>query len=103
MHVKLSELSGRTVLDANGRVLGRIKAPLVDMETWLVDTLRVTLKRAAAIDMGLPWSFWRRPNIDVATGLIHAAGDAIILRVSLTELHEALPSELGGQAAPAMH
>jgi hypothetical protein len=34
------------------------------------------------------WSYFRRPKIDVATGLIHVAGDAIILRVSLAELRE---------------
>src|SRR4051812_30212260 len=86
MHVKLSELPGRTVLDVTGRVIGRIKVPMVDMEAWLVDTLRVTVSRPAAGDLDLVWSFWRRPTIDIPTGLIHAASDTIILRVSLAEL-----------------
>ena len=42
MHVQLGDLPGRMVLDAAGVVLGRIKVPLVDMETWLVDALRVS-------------------------------------------------------------
>jgi hypothetical protein len=51
------------------------------------------------VDLELHWSFWlsfwRPPKIDVATGQIHAAGDAIILRVSLAELREAGPQTIG--------
>ena len=99
MHVKLDELAGIKVFDANGRVVGRVKAALVDMETWLVDTLRIGVERQAAADLDMPWSiwaFWRRPTIDVSTGQINAAGDAIILRVSIAELRESphLPAEV---------
>ena len=107
MRIKLNELPGRTVLDANGRLLGRVKVPMVDMETWLVDTLRISVGRAAAGDLGMVWSFFRRPTLDVPTGLIHAAGDAIILRVSLGELHDAMPTTRpegdAEAAAPSMH
>ena len=70
-----------------------MQAALVDMETWLVDTLRVAVARQAADGLELPWSaswqaFWRPRTIDVSTGQIYAAGDAIILRVSLAELRE---------------
>ena len=102
MHVRLDELAGVKVFDANGRVMGRVKAALVDMETWLVDTLRINLSRRAAADMELTWSLWswvRRPTVDVATGQVHAAGDAIILRVSLAELREATPYAIGALAA----
>lgn len=92
MHLKLNELRGRPVLDANGIVIGDIRAPLVDTETWLVDTLRITVRRHAVGDLGVTWSFFHRPTIDVPTGLIHAAGDAIILRVSMAELRESPPA-----------
>ena len=89
MYVPLERLRGRTVLDARGSILGRVRAPLVDLETWLVDTLRVTPTRSVAGELGLAWSWWKRPTFDVKTGLVHAAGDAIILRVSLDELRDA--------------
>jgi sporulation protein YlmC with PRC-barrel domain len=95
MHVRLDELRGKNVFDANGRVVGRIHAALIDMETWQVDTLRIAIARQASSELDVPWSFWQalwRPRtIDVATGQIHAAGDAIILRISLAELREAPP------------
>jgi sporulation protein YlmC with PRC-barrel domain len=103
MHVRLDELRGKNVFDANGRVVGRVHAALIDMETWLVDTLRIAIARHASGDLDVPWSFWRalwRPRtIDVATGQIQAAGDAILLRVSLAELREATPPSLEQLAA----
>jgi sporulation protein YlmC with PRC-barrel domain len=92
MHLELDELPRRPVLDANGAVIGDVSAPLVDTETWLVDTLRIKLRREAAAALDLAYSFFRRPTIDLPTGLIHAAGDAIILRVSLGELRDAPPT-----------
>ena len=88
MHLDLNELPRRTVLDTMGMVVGDIKAPIVDTETWVVDTLRVRLRQASARELEIPWSFFRRPTIDLPTGLVHAAGDAIILRVSMAELRE---------------
>ena len=99
MHVELDELRGVKVFDANGRAIGRVKAALVDMETWLVDTLRIGVTRRAAADLDMRWSYFRRPTIDVATGLIHAAGDAIILRVSLAELRDTPSLTVVEQAA----
>jgi hypothetical protein len=88
------------VLDTKGAILGRVHAPLVDLETWMVDTLRVTPTRAVSGELGLPWSWWRRPTFDVKTALVHAAGDAIILRVSLADLREAAPSPLEEAPSP---
>jgi sporulation protein YlmC with PRC-barrel domain len=98
MHVRLDELRGRKVFDANGRAIGRVQAALVDMETWVIDTMRIAVAHSAAADLNLGWSlwsWWRRPTIDVATGQIHAAGDAIILRISLAEMREAAPQWVG--------
>ena len=99
MHVELDELRGVKVFDANGRAIGRVKAALVDMETWLVDTLRIGVTRRAAADLDMRWSYFRRPKIEVATGLIHVAGDAIILRVSLGELRDTPSLTVVEQAA----
>jgi sporulation protein YlmC with PRC-barrel domain len=91
MHIRLNKLPGRTVLDTTGVVLGRIKEPLVDMETWLIDTVRVRPTRQVAGELGLTWSWFNRPTMDIPTGIVQAASDTIILRVSLGELHDAMP------------
>jgi sporulation protein YlmC with PRC-barrel domain len=106
MHARLDQLSGRLVLDATGSILGRITAPLVDMETWSIDAVRVTLSRHAASELELQWNWWeiwKRPAIDIPTGVVQAAGDAILLRVSLGELREAAPATIGAPATPSIH
>jgi sporulation protein YlmC with PRC-barrel domain len=106
MHARLDQLSGRLVLDATGAILGRITAPLVDMETWTIDALRVTLSRHAAAELELEWQWWairKRPGIDIPTGVVQAAGDAVLLRVSLGELREAAPATIGQPVSPAIH
>jgi sporulation protein YlmC with PRC-barrel domain len=102
MHLQLNEIPRRLVLDATGCVLGRVKTPLVDMETWLVDLLRVRLSRKAAAELGLTSTWWKAATMDIPTGLIHAAGDAILLRVSLGELRDAMPPALEAEEA-AIH
>jgi sporulation protein YlmC with PRC-barrel domain len=99
MHLELGELPRRTVLDALGMVVGEIATPLVDTDTWIVDTLRIRLRRSAAAELDMAWSFFRRPKIDVPTGLVNAAGDAILLRVSLAELRESAAAQTGQAAA----
>ena len=103
MHRKMNDLPRRTVLDATGRVLGRVKAVLVDMETWAIDTLRVTVARQTAPDLDMRWSFWRRPVIDIPTGLVNAASDTIILRVSVGELRESPPQPVLESASASLH
>lgn len=77
------------------------------METWAVDVLGVKLSRPVAREMGLDasWFAWlfRPATIDVPTGLVQAASDAIILRVSLAELRDAAPEQFSEAASPSMH
>ena len=78
MDVRLDELRGKNVFDANGRSVGRVHAALIDMETWLVDTMRIAIarhaRRATSTFRGSFWqALWRPRTIDVATGQIQAA------------------------------
>ena len=90
-HLALDELPGRSVLDSSGRVIGRVDRALVDLESWAVDSLRVRLHREAAADLGLSWSPFRPASLDVPTGLVLAARDAVILRAGLDELASLVP------------
>jgi sporulation protein YlmC with PRC-barrel domain len=84
--MSLDEMPGRSVLDSTGRVIGHVAKAVVDLETWAVCSLRVRLRRDAAFDLDLPTSFLKPATLDVPTGLIHAASDAVILRAQLAEL-----------------
>jgi sporulation protein YlmC with PRC-barrel domain len=87
----LDELPGRSVLDSTGRVIGRVDRVMIDVESWAVESLRVRLRREACADLGLEWSPFRPAALDVPTGLVLAARDAVILRAALDELASLAP------------
>jgi sporulation protein YlmC with PRC-barrel domain len=83
----MDELPGRLVIDATGRVLGTIDRLILDTASWAVDSLRLSLRRGPAAELGVPWMLWRRPSLDIPTGLVMAAGEAVLLRATLEDLH----------------
>ena len=86
-HTTLDELPGRSVIDSTGRVIGQVACAPVDLESWAVEALRTRLVPAAANDLGLSSSLLKAATLDVPTGMVLAAGDAVILRATLEDLH----------------
>jgi sporulation protein YlmC with PRC-barrel domain len=93
MEISTDRIVGRKVLDITGRVLGRVGQLLVDTESWAISSLQLRLSRRAAKDMGVRWSFFRVPTLEVPTGLVMAASDAIILRAEMADLQPLAPSD----------
>jgi sporulation protein YlmC with PRC-barrel domain len=93
MELPVDGIKGRKVLDITGRVLGRVGQLFVDTESWAIGTLQLRLRRQTAKDLGVKWSFFRVPTLDVPTGLVMAARDAVILRAALEELQPLAPSD----------
>jgi sporulation protein YlmC with PRC-barrel domain len=83
----VDELPGRSVIDSTGRLIGHVMKAVVDLETWAIEALRLRLARAAAAELGLPDSLLKPATLEVPTGLVLAASDAVILRATLEELH----------------
>jgi len=91
MHVAMNDLPGRPVVDITGRVLGRVGALMIDTENWAIPSFRLRLRRETARELGMGWSLFRAANIEIPTGLVMAASDAVILRAALDELHGLVP------------
>ena len=79
MEIPVGRIMRRKVLDITGRVLGRVGHLLVETDSWAIASFQLRLSRRAARDMGLRWSLFRVPTLEVPTGLVMAASDAIIL------------------------
>jgi sporulation protein YlmC with PRC-barrel domain len=93
MEIPIDRIVGRKVLDITGRVLGTVGKLMVDTESWAISAISLKLKRRTALDMGVRWSFFRVPTLEVPTGLVMAASDAIILRAEMSDLQPLAPSE----------
>jgi sporulation protein YlmC with PRC-barrel domain len=93
MEIAIDHIVGRKVLDITGRVLGTVGHLMVDTESWAISSFQLRLRRAAARDMGVRWSFFRVPTLEVPTGLVMAASDAVILRAELSDLQPLAPPD----------
>jgi sporulation protein YlmC with PRC-barrel domain len=102
MDIPIDRIVGRKVLDITGRVLGRVGHLLVDTETWAISSLQLKLQRKTARDLGVRWSFFRVPTLEVPTGLVMAASDAVILRAELSDLQPLAPSDQPSYSQPAL-
>jgi sporulation protein YlmC with PRC-barrel domain len=102
MQLGLDQLPGRSVLDNAGHVLGQIEGFVVDTESWAIAALRVRLKKSAAGHLGLGWSPFRPSTLDVPTGLVMAASDAVILRAALDDLQSLARESQMGNVQPGL-
>ncbi len=93
MQISVNDLQGRTVVDITGRVLGRVGVLMVDTQSWAVQALTLKLRREPARELGLHWSLFRAPTIEIPTGLVIGASDTVILRAALDELHGLVPEQ----------
>ncbi|HXU82953.1 MAG TPA: PRC-barrel domain-containing protein [Polyangia bacterium] len=102
MEIPIDRIVGRKVLDITGRVLGRVGHLMVDTESWTISSFQLKLRRRPALDMGVRWSIFHIPTLEVPTGLVMAASDAIILRAEMADLQPLAPSDQPSYAQPAL-
>lgn len=95
-----AELEGRTVIDSAGAPVGVVDDVLVDGVSWRVDAFRVRLAGDAASRVGVRAKPLGDATVIVPIGLVHAAGDAIILNVAIESLREL---DAAGDISPPAH
>ncbi|MCZ7682355.1 MAG: PRC-barrel domain containing protein [Sandaracinaceae bacterium] len=93
MRLSDEDLHGRTVISADGLVLGEIVALLLESEAWRVDSLQVRLRKDAADRIGAERSMFRPGVIEVESRLVQSVGDAVLLSVPLDQLRAARQPE----------
>lgn len=82
------KISGRTVLDANGQIVGTVDDLLLDDRSWQVESFRIRLKREVAKEIGASSHLLRAAVVDIPSRMVGAVGDAVILSVAAVALHE---------------
>ncbi len=102
----VGRIAGRTVLDAEGKVVGTVDDVLIDPTAWRVDGFRMRLKREVARSVGASPGLLSPATIEIPTRMVSAVGDAVILSVSsaaLQELTAAEPSSTAEGGAGQAH
>ncbi|HEY0706021.1 MAG TPA: PRC-barrel domain-containing protein [Polyangia bacterium] len=103
MPIKFAQqLKGRTVLDGSGNVIGSLEELLIDSDTLQIEGLRVRLTRDASKDIGAHGSLFHAAVVDIPRAAVRAAGDAVILAATRSDLHEMLSRWNAGTSQAAL-
>ena len=72
-------LSGRSVIDSTGRVIGEVAGLLVDVATWHIEGLRVKLNKDVTAELGASHGPFRAARLDVPTEFVQDVSDTVVL------------------------
>jgi sporulation protein YlmC with PRC-barrel domain len=100
MHVSDDELTGRTVIAADGNAIGEVIGFGIESDTWSIETLRVRLRNAAADQVGASRSIFRSGTIAIPVAFVQSVGHAVVLNVPTAALREGAMA-VGQQGAGA--
>lgn len=82
-------LHGRTVISADGKVLGSISELFVSTSEWRVESLRVELHKDIADRIGANRTLFHRGTIELPINMVQSVSDTVILTVDVELLREA--------------
>jgi sporulation protein YlmC with PRC-barrel domain len=98
MRLSDDNLRGRTIIGADGQVIGEITGLFLDSDSWRVESLQVKLDKDIADQIGADRSIFHAGALEIPIRMIQSVGDTVVLSVPVDGLREALPS---GQSAAA--
>ena len=100
MRLSDENLRGRTVIAADGLVIGSIAGLLLESDGWRVESLKVKLQRDVADRLGADRSWLHPGAVEIPIQMVQSVGDAVVLSVALDELRQVLPETSEPASAP---
>jgi sporulation protein YlmC with PRC-barrel domain len=91
MQVSDEQVRGRTVVAADGQVVGEVTSLFLDTSTWSIGGLQIKLNKAVAEKLGISGGLLRAATLDLPIRLVKSVGDAVLLSVPTLELNEEKP------------
>lgn len=99
MRLSDDNLRGRSVIAADGQVIGEIAALFLD-SSWRVESLQIKLHKEVADQLGATHGIFHAGTLEVPIRIIQSVGDTVVLSLATDNLREVLP---GVQDASAAH
>ncbi len=72
-------------------MVGEAATVCIDTQSWRVESVRVKLRKEVADQVGAERSLFQAGFVEIPVSKIQSVGDALLLSVSVSGLHEALP------------
>ena len=86
--VEASKLAGRRIVSSKGNVFGETEGVEIDINTWQVPSLYVSLTDETTLELGFKKSFMSKVVVRLPTSCIAAVGDLITLNESVKNLKD---------------
>ena len=100
MRLSDANLRGRTVIAADGLVIGEITGLFLDSETLKIESLQVDLRKDTADELGASHSFFRSGSLEIPVRAIQSVGNTVVLSVPSSQLRQSLPSDVQNSPSP---
>ncbi|MBN1209221.1 MAG: PRC-barrel domain-containing protein [Myxococcaceae bacterium] len=93
MRLSDKNLVGLTVVAADGQALGEVSVLFIDSQTWHVEAFQVKLRRGTAEQLGASRTLFHAGTMEIPSRIVQSVSDTVVLSVSVSELHQVLPTE----------
>lgn len=93
MLVPDENIRGRTVIAADGQLVGEVGAFLVETDDWRVESLQIALRKEIADQLGTHRSLFRAGTLDIPVRIVQSVGRTIILSVPVEGLRAVVPGD----------
>ncbi len=98
MRLSNENLRGRTIIAADGQVVGVIAALFLESDTWRVESLQAKLGKDIADRIGSDRSLFHAGTLEIPVRMVQSVGDTVVLTVPVDGLREVLPMDARAKA-----
>jgi len=100
MRLSEEDIRGRSIIAADGQVIGEVKSLFFDGDTFQVESFQVTLRKDTADQLGAHRSMFQAGALEIPVHMIQSVGATIVLSVPVDGLRAVLPSQSAEEPAP---
>lgn len=103
MRLSDDTMRGRTLIAADGQIVGEITAVFFESATWRVESLQAKLGKEIADQIGADRSIFHAGTLEIPVRMIQSVGDTVVLSVAVDGLREVLPMDARAKAEGDAH
>jgi len=86
MRLSDDNIRGRSIIAADGQVVGEITALFLESDTWRVESLQAKLGKDIADQIGADRSMFHAGTLEIPVHMVQAVGDTVVLSVPIEGL-----------------
>jgi sporulation protein YlmC with PRC-barrel domain len=91
MRLSDENIRGRTVIAADGQVVGKITALFLESDAWRIESIQAKLGNDIADQIGADRSVFHAGTIEIPVRMVQSVGDTVVLSIPVDGLREVLP------------